>query len=227
MARPKNQTARRAQLVAAATRAVSAHGPARVRVADIADAAGVARGSVHYYFQDLSELLRQVYKEAVDRFFTRRMARVSVLSDARDKLVASARCGLPSGPDDELVRALYRFGSDLPDDPVYQALIQGLTDRQVAVYAGILEVGVAQGHFHPAEPVLDIATNLVGLEDAFGMYIIASSPSVTTERALELILGYARTATGCAELVPDRPTAQTPDGTTRSQPAAPPEDPAP
>ncbi|MFJ8925639.1 TetR/AcrR family transcriptional regulator [Streptomyces sp. NPDC102364] len=211
MARPKNQTARRAQLVAAATRAVSKHGPARVRVADIADAAGVARGSVHYYFQDLDELLRQVYKEAVDRFFTRRMARVSALSDARDKLVASAHCGLPHGPDDELVRTLYRFSSDLPDDPVQQAHIEGLTDRQVVLYMGILEVGVAQGHFRLSEPALDIATNLVGLEDAYGLHIIASSSVITNRRALDLILGYARTATGCADLTPDRPTAVTPE----------------
>ncbi|MFI9604831.1 TetR/AcrR family transcriptional regulator [Streptomyces sp. NPDC052043] len=210
MARPRNQTARRAQLITAAGRAVSTYGPARVRVADIADAAGVARGSVHYYFRDLGDLLEQVYKDAVDRFFTQRLDAVTGLRDARDKLVVCARRGLPTGPDDELVRLLYWFGPETTDNPVFAAHGQGLFDRQVAVYTGILEVGEAQGHFTLTESAIDIAANLVTLEDGYGLHIVTGNRSVTPERALSLVLGYARTATGCANLTPDRPVQEHP-----------------
>lgn len=210
MARPRNQTARRAQLLAAARQAVSVHGPARVRVADIADAAGVARGSVHYYFRDLDQLLEQVYKDAVDRFFTQRLDAVTGLRDARDKLVACARRGLPTGADDELARLLYWFGPETTDNAVFAAHCQGLFDRQVAVYSGLLEVGEAQDHFVLAEPAVDVAANLVTLEDGYGLHIVTGNHSVTPERALSLVLGYARSATGCADLTPDRPVQESP-----------------
>ncbi|MGW4042218.1 TetR/AcrR family transcriptional regulator [Streptomyces sp. NPDC004721] len=205
MARPRNQTARRAQLLAAARQAVSAHGPARVRVADIAHAAGVAKGSVHYYFRDLDDLLEQVYKDAVDRFFTQRLEAVAGLPDARDKLVACARRGLPTGPDDELARLLYWFGPEMTANPVFSAHGQGLFDRQVAVYCGLLQVGEAQGHFTLIQPALDIAANLVTLEDGYGLHVVSGNRSITPQRALSLVLGFARTATNSPDLTPDRP----------------------
>lgn len=204
MARPRDQTARRAQMVHAATDAVRRRGLPRLRVADIADAAGVARGSVHYYFRDLTDLLQQVYKAAGDRFFTERVTEAATLADARDKLVVSARHGLPDGPDDELAVVLYEFASAARGEPVYAALAQSLYDRQVAMYAGIFEVGAAQGHFTLGEPVLDVAANMVALEDAYGLHIVARNASLPPDRALDLLLGYARAVTGCPDLTPDR-----------------------
>jgi len=206
MARPKNQAARREQLVVAATEAVGRHGLAQLRVADIADAAGVARGSVSYYFSDLGELLQQVYQRAADRFFTSRSAVAAELPDARDKLVACARLGLPEGPDDELALVLYEFSSATHDNPVYSTLAQSLFDRQVTLYASILEIGRAQGHFELTMPALDIAANLVILEDGYGLHIVSRNASLPPERSLELLLGYARMATGCPDLRPDRAT---------------------
>lgn len=199
VARPRNQAARREQLVAAATRAVRRHGLHQVRVADIADEAGVARGSVHYYFRDLDELLRSVYQQAGERFYTARMTAAAALPDARDKLVESIEHGLPDGPDDELAVVLYEF-SMVRDDPVFSALSQSLYDRQVAMYAAILEVGASQGHFTMAAPVLDVAANLVALEDAYGLHIVSRNASLPRERTLDLLLSYARIATRCEDL---------------------------
>ncbi|MFJ9696377.1 TetR/AcrR family transcriptional regulator [Kitasatospora sp. NPDC101183] len=204
MARPRNQEARREQLVLAATEAVGRHGLAQLRVADIADAAGVARGSVNYYFSDLGELLQQVYRRAADRFFTDRATLAAALPDARDKLVACARLGLPDGPEDELALVLYEFSSATHDNPVYSTLAQSLFDRQVTLYAGILEIGRAQGHFTLTGPALDLAANLVVLEDGYGLHIISRNASLTPERSLDLLLGHARTVTGCPDLLPDR-----------------------
>jgi len=49
-------------------------------------------------------------------------------------------------------------------------------------------------------PVVDLAQNLVALEDAYELHIISGNRSAAPERARALILGYARTVTGCAEL---------------------------
>ncbi|MFD5391454.1 TetR/AcrR family transcriptional regulator [Streptomyces sp. NPDC127074] len=204
MARPKNQTARREQLIRAASRAISAQGLSRLKVAGVADSAGVTRGSVHYYFRDLSELLVQVHKRALERFFTNRAAVAEATDDARDQLVESVRRGIPDGPDDELAVVLCEFNTAIRDDPLFSTLTQSRYDRQVTMYAAILEIGVAQGHFTLSEPATDVASNIVSLEDSYLLHIVSRNESLPPRRALELILSYARTATGCPDLVPDR-----------------------
>jgi AcrR family transcriptional regulator len=204
MARPRNQTAKREQLVHAATEAVGRHGLGRLRVSDIAEVAGVARGSVSYYFSDLGDLLRQVYHQAADRFYTRRIGIASQLPDARDKLVACARQGLPTGPDDELAVVLYEFSAASREESDYAALAQSLYDRQVGMYGAVLEIGQAQGHFRCTEPIQDVAANMVTLEDGYGLHIVSRNASLPPARALALLLAHARQATGCPDLRVDR-----------------------
>jgi hypothetical protein len=104
---------------------------------------------------------------------------------------------------------LYEFASAARGEPLYAALAQSLYDRQVAMYAGIFEVGRAQGHFALTEPLLDTAANMVALEDAYGLHIVERNPSLPPERALDLLLSFARAATGCADLTPERATGGT------------------
>ncbi|MFG2884819.1 TetR/AcrR family transcriptional regulator [Streptomyces sp. NPDC048297] len=204
MARTKNQSARREQLVSATMSAVSRHGLGRLRVSDVAEAAGVARGSVQYYFPDFDELLRQTCRQAMDRFFTARAAVAQQLDDARDRLVETAWHGLPHDPDDELTIALYEFSIASRDDSDMRLLFHSLYDRQVALYTGILEAGRAQGHFTLTESAFDIACNMVALEDAYGLMIISRQASIPPGRAFELLLAYAKAATGCPDLTADR-----------------------
>ncbi|MEV6394709.1 TetR/AcrR family transcriptional regulator [Streptomyces sp. NPDC051907] len=204
MARPKNQTARREQLIRAASRAISAQGLARLKVGGVADMAGVTRGSVHYYFSDLSELLIQVHKRALERFFTNRAAIAEALDDARDQIVESVRRGIPDSADDELAVVLCEFNTAIRDDPLFSTLTQSRFDRQVTMYAAILEIGVAQGHFVLTERAVDIASNIVSLEDSYLLHIVSRNDSLSPSRALELILGYIRTATGCPEITSGR-----------------------
>ncbi|MEV0699517.1 TetR family transcriptional regulator [Saccharopolyspora sp. NPDC050389] len=208
MARPSRRPVRREHLVAAATRAVGRQGLAALRVADVAEQAGVVRGSVHYYFPDLSELLREVFRQAVERFCTDRATMLSTVDYAREKLVAAARAGIPWRADDELVNVLYEFTTAVRQDPIYSVIAESLFDRQVTMYGAILEIGRAQGHFRPTAPVADIAANLVCLENGYGLEILAGNAVMPPQRAFELILSYARDATGCADLTGDPADAE-------------------
>ncbi|MDA3643959.1 TetR/AcrR family transcriptional regulator [Saccharopolyspora indica] len=203
MARPSRKPVRREHLVAAATRAVGSQGLAGLRVADVAEQAGVVRGSVHYYYPDLSELLREVFRRAVERFCTDRAAMLSTVEDARCKLVAAARAGIPWRADDELVNVLYEFSTAVRQDANYSVIAESLFDRQVTMYGAVLEIGRAQGHFRPTAPIPDIAANLVCLENGYGLEIISGNAVVPPQRAFELILSYARGATGCEDLTAD------------------------
>jgi AcrR family transcriptional regulator len=200
MARPRNQSARRSQLMAGAFDAIAERGVSALRIRDVAEAAGVSTGTVHYYFDDIDRLLHVVHTEACERFFSARIAAISEIDDARAKLSAMVAAGLPESETDPVVVALYEIDLYKRGDPVHALLIQALFDRQVALYLGIIELGRSQGHFEQGEPALDIAQNLVALEDAYGLHIVSGNRSVPVARCVELILSYARTATGCASL---------------------------
>lgn len=200
MARPRNQTARRAQLLESALDAIRDRGVAALRIRDVADAAGVSPGTVHYYFDDLDRLLFEIHDQACDRFFRDRMAAIGDLDDAPARLATMIDTGLPASRDDATVIALYEIDLYKRGNPLHAVLGRGLYDRQVALYHGILELGRSQGRFQLQEPVLDIAQNLVALEDAYGMHIISGNRSLPASRCRDLMLSYARTVTACPEI---------------------------
>ncbi len=202
MGRPRDQSQRRALLVDSALDAIRDRGISSLRVRDVAEAAGVATGTVHYYFDDLDRLLHEVHTRACERFFDARMTALAGTDDARQKLGRTIRSGLPTSAEDTIVIALYEIDLYKRGEPVHALLASALFDRQVALYYGILELGHSQGHFRAGpEPTVDIARNLVALEDAYGMHIISRNPSLPPQRCTALIAGYARTATGCPDIL--------------------------
>lgn len=195
IARPKDQTARRAHLVRAARRAIVEHGLAAVRIRDVADSAGMASGSVTYYFRELDELFQEVFADAVERFSSLRRLAVQDLQDPRDRLLATIRSGLPSGPDDELCCLLYEFAPNARHRSGDASLRRTLYDGQVDLYRSLLEDGAKVGVFTLQAPVAEVASNLVALEDAYGYHVIAGT-SMTRAKAEQYLIGYAATATG-------------------------------
>ena len=61
----------------------------------------------------------------------------------------------------------------------------------------ILEAGVVQGYFTLCDDSATIARNIVALEDAYGLHVLASNPTIDLAEAERLIVAYARVATGC------------------------------
>src|SRR5262249_53874227 len=80
-----------------------------------------------------------------------------------------------------------------------------LFDREVSLYLSVLEKGQADGAFRLSQPALNIARNLVALEDAYGFHLLAKTSSVDAMTALDALFGYARTATRADLLDPAGP----------------------
>ncbi|NUR06860.1 MAG: TetR family transcriptional regulator [Nocardioidaceae bacterium] len=196
MARPKEQAARRQELVAAAGRVIVQRGVRGLRVKDVAAQAGISAGLVSYYYPDLGDLLVDVHEHSVDRFYWSRMRLVEGVPDAPGRLRALAAGGLPSGPDDELCLTLYELHLHAARDRTHAALMTSLFDREVSLYAMVLQQGAAAGELHLAAPALDVATNAVALEDAYGLHVVARNSRVDAGRARSLLLSYLAQATG-------------------------------
>jgi AcrR family transcriptional regulator len=168
----------------------------RVRLRDVADAAGMSPSSVLYYYPDLNLLIAEAIQHAMERFYDRRAAVVESIDDPALQLTTTISAGFPTGPDDQEVLLLYLGIPFIRKDPTVAALIRTLTSRQVSLYQRILEVGQARGVFDLADDSRTIARNIVALEDAHGLYVINGNPE-NVEEGKELTLGYARLVTRC------------------------------
>ncbi|MBE3010242.1 TetR/AcrR family transcriptional regulator [Microbispora sp. NEAU-D428] len=196
MTQRKSKADRRLDLIEAAHRAMLLHGAEGVHLNQIAEEAGLTSGAVLYHYPDLRELLIEAQHAGMERFYERRMKKISGISDPADKLIVTIRSGLPDGPDDAGVRLLCELGGAAGRNRVYATLLTTLFDRQVSMYQTILETGAAHGVFTLAQDSETIARNLVALEDAYGYRIVARHHSIDSDTAVELILDYARLATG-------------------------------
>ncbi|MEJ7743837.1 MAG: TetR/AcrR family transcriptional regulator [Nocardioidaceae bacterium] len=182
--------------MAAARRRIVEQGLAPVRLRHIADEAGLSPGLVTYYFPELDELFREVYSDAVDRFYTQRRHLIEETEDPRSRLVAMIRSGLPTGPEDEICALLSEFGPQVGRNPVVKVLRKTLYQRQVTLYESILQTGEALRVFDLTAPAFIIANNLVALEDAYGHHIIAQVV-VTRDEAERYLIDFASSVTRC------------------------------
>src|ERR1051326_8150099 len=86
-ARSSNGTSDKHQrILDAAIEVIAEHGFFHSRVAEIADRAGVADGTIYLYFKNKDELLMSAIDSAFHRFIRRAQAALNELTDPREKL---------------------------------------------------------------------------------------------------------------------------------------------
>ena len=205
MPRSKDQAARRKLLLDAAVRVINDQGPARMQMKDIADMAGMATGSVYYYYDNVDEVLRHVRAMAFDRYYTSRVAAIAGMTDARDKLAAMIDLGLPQPDDEALSLALYQVMVAKARDDQHASMITGLCGEQRRLYQEILDEGAAAGVFAPVLPTASIAQNLISLEDGYGLGLSTGNHDYDYEQARQLVLTAAANWTQCQDLLRPRP----------------------
>jgi DNA-binding transcriptional regulator YbjK len=199
MARARNQTQRRAQLVDAAHTVAARKGLSAVQLRDVAQAAGLTSGAVKYYFDDLDTLFFAAYERAIERFCAERERVVAAIDEPGEALAAALHLGVPTGPGDVEIRLLYEYEAVAFRSPDCAEMMAGYVDRQVAMYTGILERGVERGAFAIAGDLRATARNLVALEDGHGVYVLTGQ--VEPAAVERLLLGHAAAVTGARGVV--------------------------
>ncbi|HEX9065198.1 MAG TPA: TetR/AcrR family transcriptional regulator [Streptosporangiaceae bacterium] len=201
MPRSKDQAARRKLLLDAAIQVINDQGPSRMQMKDIADVAGMATGSVYYYYDNVDEVLRHVRAMAFDRYYTSRVEAIAGMDDARDKLRTMIDMGLPQPHDEALSLALYQVMVAKARDDRHASMITDLCGEQRRLYQEILEEGAAAGVFSPVLPAGDIAQNLISLEDGYGLGLSTGNHDYDYEQARQLVLTAAAQWTQCPALL--------------------------
>jgi AcrR family transcriptional regulator len=87
-------------LVAAATEAIADLGLANVRVADVAERAGVGPGHVTYYFPSKDELLMKAIRQSEEAFHAEIASHIHLIDDPWERLRRLIELAIPDGPHD-------------------------------------------------------------------------------------------------------------------------------
>ncbi|MCM2416454.1 TetR/AcrR family transcriptional regulator [Streptomyces sp. RKAG290] len=188
-----SKEARRAELGKAVERALMVRGLEGLRLRDVAEEAGVTSAAVLYY-GDLDTLVHEAYQQAIERYSQERERAAGRFADARDQLRACIGNGVAVGPDDALTRLLFEYWPRCLRDARAAALDSALTERQIAVYSGILVLGQAQGHFALQDPPRLLAANFVAMEDGYQMEVLAGRR--TRADVITALRAHARAVTG-------------------------------
>lgn len=190
MARRKEQTERRRQLVAAATSAVLTHGSSGLRLADIAGEAGLTSASVLYYYPDVRELYTEVLAAATKAYCEDREARVAQEPNAQRQLAACLGSGVswPGAPA-EASRIAYELYPVVLRIPAAVQAHSEMIERQASLYARILTDGESQGAFTLSLRAEDLGRGLVALEDGLGIQVL--NGIISPEQEYEWLRAWA------------------------------------
>jgi AcrR family transcriptional regulator len=196
MARRKDQAARREHLIEAALVTIASHGLAGATMKNIAEEAGVSHRLVAYYYPDLEKLIEAAHQAATDRYYWSRQQDIAGDHSPTTKLARLMYSGLPRGKDLVLSQVLDEISVNASRSPMHATLMTLLFDREVSLYASVLEVGQAVGTFHLTDAPDVIARNFVALEDALGLHLLGNNSSMSLARAEQQLASYAHSATG-------------------------------
>ncbi|MGO1909710.1 MAG: TetR/AcrR family transcriptional regulator [Brevibacterium linens] len=196
MARPKNQKARRQQLVHSAKQAIVERGLNGLRAIDVAAYSELGAGSVAYYYPDLGDLVREVHEDAVSRFYWHRKQQETEGEDARGRLRRIIRSGIPQSREDIDFQVLNELHTHAFRDEFHAQLMAELYRLEVSLYVDVLSEGVESCEFTMALPVESAASNLVAMEDAYGLHFMGGTP-LTAESIYRMIAANAEVMTGC------------------------------
>ncbi len=203
MARRRDQEQRRSQLIDAAIDVVAEKGLVAVQLRDVAKAADLTPGAVLYYYDDLHDLLHQVYERATQRYSTEREAAIAGIESPAQQLGTMLAMAVPSGPDDTELRLLFEFDAMIFSDARYVEYARQYLRRQRGIYERLLNEGVTRGQFTLTTSAEVTARNLIALEDSHGFSVLIGELSPAD--MLAILHEAAATATGVdrAQLVRD------------------------
>jgi len=179
--RPAGPDARRPARLEAilegACRAIVDRGFPATRIADVARAAGVSTGTVHYYFETRDDVLLAALKWASERLFARVEAEQG---PPRARLAHLLDVSVPEpGPARDEYLLWLELWLRVLHQPELRPECEALSARWRGYFIALVEDGTRAGEFAPVAAPAEVADRLVALVDWLGF---------------ETALGYAWTS---------------------------------
>lgn len=177
VSRPDPDDARKRILDAAWT-LIARRGYHRVRIADVAEAAGTSSANVHYHFDDKDALLDEALRHNVELAHDRQARALAAIDDPAERLATLLDLQMPEGPVLEPEWSIWmQVWVEALTAPRHRELYARGQDRWFRTVLMTLESGAAAGVFRDGDQALR-ARQLTALVDGLGVGVMtgASTP---------------------------------------------------
>ncbi len=186
---------RELSVVTAAAELIAEQGLAQLRMADVADRAGMSVGHVTYYFPSKAELLVRAIGQSEEQFQTEVHAALRRHDDAWDRLAALIELAAASGPKDPGWLLWFEVWANAAADPELAEVQRQLDDWWRQQMAEVIAYGTAQGAFHTADSGRAVSV-LSALTDGLSVQLALGSDTVTRPQLIDIVTGVARDLLG-------------------------------
>jgi AcrR family transcriptional regulator len=153
MTRTRTEVERKQEIRAAAMRCFVRRGYSGTRLSDIAREAGMSKGGLYFHYRAKEELFADILETQLDTLRTR-WSFDPVADESPDRtlqrLVVAHLRSMESDPDE--VRLYNLLLTLAPRDPVFRRRLAHVIDLSLGLYAEVLERGIREGVFTPADP---------------------------------------------------------------------------
>lgn len=191
--RPNVEEARRRQILEAACAAIAERGFAAVRISDVAAKASTSTGTVHYYFANRRDVLRQALRFAFDQSIERQLVELARLRSPRRRLERLIELNLPDGGEvtEEWV-VWMEFWLEAVHHPEMRPVNEELYGRWRKVVGDIIEAGQASGDFREEADPDSLANRFVALMDGLAIQVLLHSHAMTVQKMRQVLGDFVR-----------------------------------
>jgi AcrR family transcriptional regulator len=149
----QREVLRRAQIVDAALREISAKGMNNITVESIAKAAGLSKGGVTHYFKSKDDICEAVFQSFFDFIFQRSKHNIDLYSDPLSKLLSFGWLYNWGDPDVSTgYPLLFDFMAEACHKESYRAIVHEWVNNWVALLKDAIIEGNNDGTFNCSDP---------------------------------------------------------------------------
>lgn len=190
---------RRPQILAAAARVVARRGLTALRLADVADEAGVSVGTIQHYFGTRERLLLETFAFETERSLERWVSAERNGTSAWAQVLALVEIVLHPPTFRERWTRWLQFWAAYARDPKLRPSMGEVYDRWRDPFLRTIVAGVEAGDFDPALPEDVIVDRTLALLDGLALQVLLEAPGMSLDRMRELLVTSLAADLGVAQ----------------------------
>ena len=190
---------RRPQILAAAARVVARRGLTALRLADVADEAGVSVGTIQHYFGTRERLLLETFAFETERSLERWVSAERNGTSAWAQVLALVEIVLHPPTFRERWTRWLQFWAAYARDPKLRPSMGEVYDRWRDPFLRTIVAGVESGEFDPVLPEDVIVDRTLALFDGLALQVLLEARGMSLDRMRELLVTSLAADLGVAQ----------------------------
>ncbi|GIG61591.1 transcriptional regulator [Longispora fulva] len=182
-------------VIRAAAQVIAERGLANVRVADVAERAGMSPGHVTYYFPSKIDMLMRAIRASEEALAAEVARQLADIGDPWDRLDRLVELSAAQGVRDPGWVLWLQVWLEAALDGEVAKVLDELDARWRDILVDVIGYGVGRGAFHATDHVA-VAMSLSAMIDGLSIKVTLGAPGFTRVDLLRLVRAAARTLLG-------------------------------